>query len=231
MIAAMKINEQSRGARSSRRQPMRQIFRAALCALMAAAIVAPMAAQESAPLPVGDVNAFDRAVMFPYSAPLDAVSDYTQYAAFLSPAAFAFAAPAGDWFEVGAMYAGSAVLSYAARTALKAAIERNRPYMYFADPPSRLVEEGDHLDSFPSGHSIMAFTGAGFTAALFALRYPGSPYGLPATVGAYGLAAATVGLRVGSGSHFLTDVAAGAAIGSLFGILVPYAADRLGWLD
>lgn len=200
------------------------------------AIFAPasLAAQETASYPAlapSDVNAIDRALMFSYSEPLDTVSDYTQYAAFLSPAAFALAAPPRDWLGIGAMYAGSAVLSYAARTGIKAVVERNRPYMYFDDPPASLIEEGDHLDSFPSGHSIMAFTGAGYTATLFALRYPDSPYRVPAVAGAYALATATAALRIGSGSHFLTDAFAGAAIGTLFGFIVPYAVDRLGLLD
>jgi len=216
--------------RSSPAVPLRLLAMAALSLVLAA----PLAAQETTPglpLPAIDVNAIDRVIMFSYSEPLDSVSDYTQYAAFLSPAVFALAAPVEDWLGIGAMYAGSAVLSYAARTGLKAVVERNRPYMYFDNPPASLVAEGDHLDSFPSGHAIMAFTGAGYTATLFARRYPDSPYRWPAVAGAYALATATVALRVGSGSHFMTDVAAGAAIGTFFGFIVPYTVDRLGWLD
>jgi membrane-associated phospholipid phosphatase len=200
-------------------------------ALLFLVLAGPLAAQETVPaLSSADVNALDQVLMFSYSEPLDTVSDYTQYVAFLAPAVFAFAAPVRDWLGIGAMYAGSAALSYAARVGLKAVVERNRPYMYFSNPPASLIEEGDHLDSFPSGHSIMAFTGAGYTATLFALRYPDSPYRV-AAAGAYALTAATVTLRIGSGSHFLTDVVAGAAIGTLFGFIVPYVSDRLGWLD
>jgi len=178
-----------------------------------------------------DVNAFDRLAVLPYSEPLDVSSDFTQYAAFLTPAIFSVAAPVDDWLGIGAMYAGSAALSFGARTALKAVFDRARPYMYYADPPAGAIADGDYLDSFPSGHTIMAFTGAGFTAALFRIRYPDSPYRVPAVIASYALAAVTAGLRVGSGSHFMTDVLAGAAIGSLFGIAVPYAADALGLLE
>lgn len=203
-------------------------------ATLALVLAGPLAAQEAPtplPLSVSNVNAIDRVLMFSYSERLDSVSDYTQYAAFLSPVVFALAAPAEDWLGIGAMYAGSAVFSYAARTGIKAVVDRNRPYMYFEDPPASLIAEGDHLDSFPSGHSIMAFTGAGYTATMFALRHPNSPYRVPAVAVSYALAAATTALRIGSGSHFLTDVVAGAAIGSLFGFIVPYISDRLGWLD
>ncbi len=212
--------------------PSSRAVRAALLALACA--VAPVAAgaQEATyPLPSYDVNLIDRSLMFSYSEPLDVASDYTQYAAFLTPSAFALAAPMDDWVGIGAMYAGSALMSFATGTLLKAVIERDRPYMYFDGPPAAAIADGDYIDSFPSRHSIMAFTGAAFTATLFKERYPDSPYRVPAVVAAYVLAGVTAGLRVGSGSHFLTDVAGGAAIGTFFGFIVPYASSRLGWLD
>jgi len=210
--------------------------------VLAFSILAPLAvwAQESVPLPatpslatplaLETVNGFDRLVALPYSASLDLASDFTQYAAFLSPAIFGLAAPVEDWLGIGVGYACSALLSFGARTGLKALVERPRPYCYFPNPPAAAIAEGEHLDSFPSGHSIMAFTGAGYAAALFAIRYPDSPYRWPATVAAYVLAGATAGLRLGSGSHFMSDVLVGAAIGTLFGVGVPLAADALGLL-
>lgn len=188
---------------------------------------APTAVAPAALPSIAEVNGIDRLLMFSYSAPLDTASDYSQYAAFLSPALFALVAPPGEWLGIGAMYAGSAVLAYTTRTALKALIDRKRPYMYFDQPSAELIAKGDHVNSFPSGHAIMAFTGAGFTATVFCLRYPDSPYRLPVVAGAYGLATLTLGLRLGSGSHFISDVAAGAAIGSLFGVLVPLGVDLL----
>ncbi|PKL24981.1 MAG: hypothetical protein CVV47_06765 [Spirochaetae bacterium HGW-Spirochaetae-3] len=202
--------------------------------LVLACALAPVAtgAQEATyPLPSYDVNLIDRSLMFSYSEPIDIASDYTQYAAFLAPSVFALAAPTEDWLGIGAMYAGSAMISFATGTLLKAVIERERPYMYFDDPPASAIADGDYIDSFPSRHSIMAFTGAAFTATLFKERYPDSPYRVPAVVAAYALAGVTAGLRVGSGSHFLTDVAGGAAIGTFFGFIVPFASSRLGWLD
>ncbi|HPM73311.1 MAG TPA: phosphatase PAP2 family protein [Spirochaetales bacterium] len=210
--------------------------RAALAIVAALALTPNLAAQEATPLPaypldVSTVNAFDRPLMAPYDETLDTISDYSQYAAFLTPGVLALSAPVSDWFGLGAMYAGSALLSYTARTVLKAAIVRERPYLYFDGAPADAIAEGDHLDSFPSGHAIMAFAGAAFTATLYAERYPDAPERLPATIAAYALAALTVGLRVASGSHFASDVLAGAAIGSAFGFAVPFAASRLGWLD
>ncbi len=175
--------------------------------------------------PPPTVNDFDSVLMFPYSEPLSITSDVTQYISFFAPAAFAFVAPPSEWLEISLLYGTSALLSFGTRTLMKKTIERIRPYEYFPDSPEQPpMGEDDHDESFPSGHSIMAFTGAAFTHALFALRYPDSRYRMPVTIAAWTFASATAALRVASGNHFVTDVLAGAAIGSFFGFAVPYLA-------
>jgi membrane-associated phospholipid phosphatase len=74
--------------------------------------------------------------------------------------------------------------------ALKYSINRKRP------------DGGDH--SFPSGHTALAFAGAGFLH----LRY-GWEYGLPA----YALGVFVGYSRVHAKQHYTTDVIAGGAIG------------------
>ncbi|HKP94246.1 MAG TPA: phosphatase PAP2 family protein, partial [Fibrobacteria bacterium] len=54
------------------------------------------------------------------------------------------------------------------------------------------------------------------------LRHPDSEYQGLIWAGSLGAATAVAGLRVAAGRHFLSDVAAGAAIGSLFGWGFPY---------
>lgn len=184
---------------------------------------------EVAPYDDAQVNAFDRMLMYPYSEDISLASDITQYSAFLAPASLALAAPPSDWFGISLAYGAAAGLSFGTRTFMKMAIERNRPYMYFdCMPPvtSDLYRDliADQDDSFPSGHSIMAFTGAAFTQAVYSLRYPDSPYKRASTITAWTLAGATAALRVASGNHFITDVLAGAAIGTFFGYGVPYLA-------
>jgi undecaprenyl-diphosphatase len=172
-------------------------------------------------MPLPTVNGFDSLLMFPYSEPLSITSDMTQYISFFTPAAFALVAPPSEGLEISLLYGTSALLSFGTRTLMKKTIERIRPYMYDSNPPGDME---DYNESFPSGHSIMAFTGAAFTHALFALRYPDSPYRVPVTIAAWTFASATAALRVASGNHFVTDVLAGAAIGSFFGFAVPYLA-------
>jgi membrane-associated phospholipid phosphatase len=177
----------------------------------------------------GEVNAFDRNAMFPYSKGLDVASEITQYAAFLAPAVFLAASPPAGYLGIGVMYAGSTVLAYGARTGLKHAVKRDRPYMYSNERNVGEIDDGDEDASFPSGHAIMAFSGAAFTATLFALRYPQSKLRTPVTVAVFAVAGTTAALRVASGEHFMSDVIAGALIGSFSGFIVPFAADRLGF--
>ncbi len=173
-----------------------------------------------------DVNLIDRGLIFPYSKTLDIASDITQYAAFASPAALLFVVPKSDYVETALMYAGSSLLAFGAGSLIKALVPRDRPYMYFDSPPSQAAVEGD--ESFPSRHSCIAFSAAAFSSTLFALRYPNSPYRVPVTLASYALALATAALRVGSGNHFLSDVAAGALIGTVSGVIIPlvFARDK-----
>jgi membrane-associated phospholipid phosphatase len=192
-------------------------------------LVTPLVFAE--PLDRDEVNPLDRPLMFEYSKGMDTASDYTQYAAFLMPAAFFAVAPTSAFLETGVMYAASSVLALGSSTALKYAVERDRPYMYFDNAPQSEIDAGKADESFPSRHSAMAFSGAAFVATLFAVKYPDSKYRVPATAAAYALAATTAALRIGSGSHFATDVLAGAAIGTISGFVVPFVASKAGWVD
>jgi len=201
----------------------RRVRHLILLILMLPATLPSMSAQ---PLSAADVNSLDRGLLFPYSKGLDITSDISQYVAFASPAAFLFVAPKSDYAETALMYAGSSLLAFGAASLFKAVVPRDRPYMYFDNPPAQAATEGD--ESFPSRHSAIAFSAAAFNSTLFALRYPNSPYRVPVTVASYALALATAALRVGSGNHFLSDVAAGALIGTVSGVVIPliFARDK-----
>ncbi len=84
----------------------------------------------------------------------------------------------------------SAATNFVATHSLKNIVDKKRP------------DGGDH--AFPSGHTSMAFQGAGFIHKRYGLEY-----GIPAYLGA-----AFVGYsRVKSDRHDTTDVLAGAALG------------------
>jgi undecaprenyl-diphosphatase len=63
---------------------------------------------------------------------------------------------------------------------------------------------------------------AGFLSATFSTEYPDSRWKIPVISAGYALALNVAVNRVLSGNHFISDVLAGAAIGSLYGYLVPW---------
>ena len=164
---------------------------------------------------------FDLLCVLPYSDPIDSVSDIFTYAALLAPAAL-IAAPVSEWLIIGTMYAESVIWTWGLKELGKNLIPRNRPYMYFDGYPREEIAGGDFQQSFPSGHTSLAFTGAGFCTFVFGRYFEDSPWKIPVIAASYTLAVCSAILRVASGSHFITDVIAGAAIGTLSGFIVPW---------
>jgi membrane-associated phospholipid phosphatase len=168
------------------------------------------------------INAFDRAVMFPYHKNIDTLSQIGAYGLLILPAV-SLIGNITDLNAVatyGVMYAEAFLLTYGTKEMLKNAIIRYRPYCYYGDIPSG--KETDYDDSFPSGHTSLAFMSAGFFTSTFFTEYPDSTWKLPIAGVSYVLATAVAASRIYSGNHFLTDVIAGAAIGSLYGYLIPW---------
>lgn len=168
-----------------------------------------------------DINSLDKSLMFSYNSSLDKFSDYGVYALLVLPAL----SLAGNikyvnaWLTYGIMYAEAFALTFGTKDLLKNAVVRYRPYTYSGGIPDGLID--DYYNSFPSGSTALAFLSAGFLSATFSAEYPDSKWKIPVIAGAYTLASGIAACRIISGSHFLTDVLAGAAIGSLYGWVVP----------
>ncbi|GHV24675.1 hypothetical protein AGMMS4952_00720 [Spirochaetia bacterium] len=169
----------------------------------------------------GDVNGFDRPFMLPYNKPVDIVSDIGQYSLLVLPVLSLIGniKDRNAWVTYGIMYAEAFFLTYGTKDIFKKAINRYRPYCYFDGSPGDRSSE--YAASFPSGHTSLAFMAAGFLSSTFLTEYPDSKWRIPVVSVSYTLAAGVAAGRILSGSHFLTDVIAGAAIGSLYGYLIP----------
>ena len=109
---------------------------------------------------------------------------------------------------------------------MKFTIGRQRPFVHALAPDAKATTRpsADNNTSFPSGHATQAFSLVMAGAEVASLRgYRYAPWiwraGLPA-------AALTAYFRVAADRHYLTDVLAGAGIGSAFGFAVPYLAHR-----
>jgi membrane-associated phospholipid phosphatase len=111
----------------------------------------------------------------------------------------------------------SAALAIAVDQTVKFAVARERPYVHFHTDTGN---PADYNLSFFSGHTTLAFsiaTASGMVATLRGYRW--APW-----VWATGMVLATaVGyLRIAADRHYFTDVLVGSAMGSAFGVVVPY---------
>lgn len=95
------------------------------------------------------------------------------------------------------------------------------PLVYGEGTPEEVKRDSRNVSSFFSGHTTAAFTAAVFTGYTYGLKHPGAKAVPYVWAGSLGTAAAVGGLRIAAGKHFPSDILAGAAVGSLFGYLVP----------
>ena len=190
--------------------------------LLAAAILLTVIvfASSAFPLDPQEVNSFDRPFMAPYSKTLDDLSLVPAIAVALSPAVL-LTQPSSEYLTIGLMYIESFAITYGSKELIKYLVHRERPYMYDANTPMSLVQDEEHNESFLSGHTALAFNGASFASYVFCKYNPDSKWKIPVIAASYSLAAATATMRVASGCHFVTDVLAGAALGTVIGIAVP----------
>ena len=190
--------------------------------LLAAAILLTVIvfASSAFPLDPQEVNSFDRPFMAPYSKTLDNLSLVPAIAVALSPAVL-LTQPSSEYLTIGLMYIESFAITYGSKELIKYLVHRERPYMYDANTPMSLVQDEEHNESFLSGHTALAFNGASFASYVFCKYNPDSKWKIPVIAASYSFAAATAAMRVASGCHFVTDVLAGAALGTVIGIAVP----------
>ncbi|MEW6509714.1 MAG: phosphatase PAP2 family protein [Bacteroidota bacterium] len=110
-----------------------------------------------------------------------------------------------DWLRETAMLSGSAILiAGVVSTVTKVVAGRARPYTGLGSGMWRPFSLKVDYESFPSGHVIVAFAVSGVLAERI-----GNPW---ATVGLYGLAAATAWSRMYTDHHWFSDVILAAAI-------------------
>ena len=174
-----------------------------------------------------DVNWLDRKLSHSYSEPLDHWGTATCAVNLALPfalygAAWACGSFSGeDYLVMSAMFAECYLLDYGAKTYLKMAALRKRPYMYYSGYPTDALDDSDFEFSLPSGHTTDSFMGAGFLTYTFCRWYPASRWKIPVITSAYTVAVSTAVLRVASGNHFLSDVVLGSLLGSAIGYGVP----------
>ena len=172
-------------------------------------------------LNINEVNKIDKILMRPYSKKFDLLGTGFELATAITPLVF-LSVPTTEWTTIAGMYAETMLFAYGFKELAKAVFDRPRPYMYFDDFPIEEVQKGDWNSSFFSGHTTLSFAAATFTTYVFCKYKPESKWKIPVIATSYTLAAATAAMRILSGNHFLTDVAIGAVVGSITGLLIPF---------
>jgi membrane-associated phospholipid phosphatase len=169
-----------------------------------------------------NVNGFDSFSAGYYNEQWALTSDITLAATMaLGVAALFVDNPSVAAFSDLLVVAESVLLTNALITVAKFSLRRPRPYLYSEKAPESKRTNAEASLSFPSLHvgTASALTTSVFTV-LYA-RHPKSPW----TWTFLGIGTAATGViaagRILSGSHFLSDVLVGAAIGVSMGILVP----------
>lgn len=119
------------------------------------------------------------------------------------------------------MYIEAQLINFGLMAIVKGLVKRVRPYVYNENVPieKKIIKEAQR--SFFSGHTSIAFTSAVFLGSVF--ERSGINRSLNGAVWSVSLlgAASVAVLRIAGGKHFLTDVLAGAVIGSAIGYIVP----------
>ena len=121
-----------------------------------------------------DINFIDSSLIFPYDQGLDSACDFIFAGSLLFPAVSLLGQDFGGMVETGVMFAETMLLTYSAKELVKNLVPRYRPYTYL----SAAVDD-DYMNSFPSGHTAMAFAVSGFSAYVFGELYPDSEWDDP----------------------------------------------------
>ncbi|MCK6550312.1 phosphatase PAP2 family protein [Myxococcota bacterium] len=106
---------------------------------------------------------------------------------------------------------------------IKVAVKRPRPLTYNPAFSAEARFDGDARLSFPSGHSSMAFAAATTLALGLFDRHGGSAGAWTGAALGYGAATTVASLRMLGGKHFVTDVVAGAVLGTVVAVVVTRA--------
>lgn len=169
---------------------------------------------------------FERGIEQHFSPFSSRVADVTLLGSLLAPPlVYGLDAESALHFgNVSLIYGEAVGLSLLLNTAVKHTIRRARPYTHGESRAAQELGARGDVDavlSFYSGHAALSFTGATSGGVIFSA---GSA-DLGARAGFWGaelmLASLTAHLRVRAGRHYASDVLVGAALGSLFGVLVP----------
>lgn len=181
-----------------------------------------MTVNEIQALSRNSVNPIDRLTAGWYSRREDKLSDVLVGISILSPLTLlADGNIRSHTSTVSVMYLETITFATFLPSFGKGTTRRVRPFVYGMRAPVSEKQNIEALRSFFSGHATWAFSTSIFFANVYSDFHPDSPYRSTVWYGSVALASSVALLRVSSGSHFLSDIAVGAAVGTAIGLTIP----------
>jgi len=164
---------------------------------------------------------FDEGLNITYSSSIDKLGDIAMVVNVLALPLLLDSFDFENLSKVSLMYAEAALITYGFKDILKALVRRPRPYVFSSDTPSELLSDSDAYASFPSGHAAMSFMTASFSTYIYSQGNTSTESKWLMGFSTFGIASVTAILRVCAGAHNITDILAGAALGTCIGLGVP----------
>lgn len=183
---------------------------------------APSDVADVAALNKDDLNKLDRWAAGMHDEKAAATSDYFFYTSIplpfllLADKTIRQHAP-----KVGFMYLEAMAITGLLYTGGDYFIDRYRPEAYRTDQTPAEKTNGNYRNAFFAGHVALVGTATFFMAKVYNDYHPDNNFRYVLWGGAIAATGTTAYLRHKAGKHFPTDIAVGAAIGVLSGVLVP----------
>ncbi|MCU0452996.1 MAG: phosphatase PAP2 family protein [Bacteroidetes bacterium] len=166
-----------------------------------------------------DVLSFDRPATMFWSPEVRAASDIAVGLAVLAPV-LVLTEFQPDYGDLMGMYLQTLVLASSLPQYTKA-MGRMRPLAYNESAPLEERMRADMKRSFFSGHTSISTAAGIFLATVYDAYRPGSTTAKVLWVAGAGIGLTSGALRVFSGMHFPSDVAAGFIVGAAVGYAIP----------
>ncbi len=185
--------------------------------------IKPLTVDEINKLAPSQVNSFDRGATGNWRPDYSTASDILVVSSLILPGTLLFDDSIyEDAYKILTLYSETLMLTNAFVFIAKGHASRLRPYAYNKDVNLSEKQSPEIRRSFFSGHAAVAFASTVFAATVYDDYFPDSKWSKYIWAGAITASSVVANLRVAAGKHFVTDVIAGAAVGSLAGYLIPY---------
>jgi membrane-associated phospholipid phosphatase len=171
------------------------------------------------------VNGFDRLATYNWNQQHQDISDVLLLVSLATPTLFlASEHTRHDIGKLSLMGLEVVLFSSGLTSAIKATVNRTRPFVYNPELDYEIRRHAESRRSFISGHTSFSSSICFFVAKVMTDYHPDMKTGWKVGIWTFSAAlpATVATLRVTGGKHYPTDVLTGYAVGALSGVLIPH---------